>query len=109
MANPFLILEEAFAWAASPQGQRVINIIQHVDWKDALEAIQTHKVTLPEVEQTAEVALSIAGVFFPPAAMAAEDLQMLSVLINALAHASSNVNQQSPHLSVLPGPPLWVR
>ncbi len=51
------------------------------------------------------ITLEVAGLFFPPLAMAANDLRAFEDLYAFLeAHAF-----QSPGLSVLPGPPLQVR
>lgn len=54
--------------------------------------------------QTAQIILEVAGVFFPPIAVAASDMKAFEDLYQFLSdHVDS-----SPGLSRLPGPPLFV-
>lgn len=101
-------IEDALAFAASPQCQQVLQALSNIDFASALKVIETQKITLSEELQTIDKALEIVGIFFPPVAMAASDLAMVLSVYQFFVAAGA-IKTNTPHWSILPGPPLFVQ
>ena len=101
-------IDKALAFAESPNFQTVMKDIATVNWKGLAADLRANRFTLADEEQTLQKALQIAGVFFPPAAIAANDLSMLWTVIQFAMAVNQLTKPGKPHWSVLPGPPMWV-
>lgn len=106
-------VESLLTWASKQDFTKILQDLSSVNWTNLSKDLTDKNINIDDIMSFDHSAMEVAGIFFPPMAIVANDFEALIAVVKIVeaivAFRKLHPDQHGkPHPAILPGPPLEV-